>query len=108
MIRISVFPVFRIPGFQVSRFPRFRFTCRPTVDLDCKIFRIFAYSSTREQSSTERSGTKLKTESETRERRFFFSRLTRTLKHALPISLLILRKKPTVLQSTFDLAGPVK
>ena len=38
--------------------------------LDCKTFRIFAYSSTREQSN-ERSGTKLKTESETGERRFF-------------------------------------
>ena len=44
--------------------------------LDCKTVRIFAYSSTCEQSS-KRSGTRLK----------------RLLRHALPISLLILRKK---------------
>ena len=37
--------------------------------LDCKTVRIFAYSSTREQSN-ERSGMRLKTESETGERRF--------------------------------------
>ena len=36
--------------------------------LDCKTVGIFAYSSTREQSN-KRSGTKLKTESETGERR---------------------------------------
>ena len=40
--------------------------------LTCKTVRIFAYSSTRDQSN-RRSGTKLKTESETRERRFFLS-----------------------------------
>ena len=51
--------------------------------LDCKTVRIFAYSSTREQSN-ERPG-----KSGTR--------------HALLISLLILRKKPTVLQSTMGL-----
>ena len=35
---------------------------------------------------------------------FFFSRLARPtgVRHALPISLLILRKKPTVLQSKID------
>ena len=44
--------------------------------LDCKTVSIFAYSSTREQSN-KRSGTKLKTESENGERRFFFCRLTR-------------------------------
>ena len=38
--------------------------------LDCKKVRIFAYSSKREQSN-KRSGTRLKTESETGERRFF-------------------------------------
>ena len=38
------------------------------VYLDCKTVRIFAYSSTREQSN-KRSGTRLKTESETGERR---------------------------------------
>ena len=79
--------------------------------VDCKTFRIFAYSSTREQSN-KRCGTRLKTESETGERLFSpsphtpygrvrlarFARI-RVLRHALPISLLILRKKPTVLQS---------
>ena len=48
--------------------------------LDCKTVRIFAYSSTREQSN-KRSGTRLKTESETEQRHY-----------ALPISLLTLRK----------------
>ena len=57
--------------------------------LDCKTVHIFAYSSTHEQSN-KRSGMRLKTESETGERH---------LRHALPISSLILRKKPTVLQS---------
>ena len=60
--------------------------------LDCKTLRTFTYSSTREQSN-KRSGTRLKTESETGERRL------RLLRYALPISLLILRKKPTVSQS---------
>ena len=36
--------------------------------VDCKTVRIFSYSSTREQSN-KRSGTRLKTESETGERR---------------------------------------
>ena len=54
--------------------------------VDCKTVRIFAYSS------------RLKTESETGER--LRVRLLRLLRPALPISLLILRKKPTVLQST--------
>ena len=99
---------------------------------------IFTYSSTREQSNN-RSGTRLKTESETvflriqvrassqttgpvrdwkqrarlgrDAKNIFYSlashalraceaRALRARKHALPISLLILRKKPTVLQST--------
>ena len=38
------------------------------IRVDCKTVRIFAYSSTREQSN-KRSATKLKTESETGERR---------------------------------------
>ena len=83
--------------------------------IDCKTVSIFAYSSTREQSN-KRSGTKLKTESETGERRYFLSphtpygrvrlaRFTRVrlLRHALPISLLILRKKSTVLKSSFSI-----
>ena len=43
--------------------------------VDCKTVRIFAYSSTREQSN-KRSGAKLKTESKTGERRFFLLPLT--------------------------------
>ena len=74
----------------------------PSNRLDCKTVRIFAYSSTREQSN-KRCGTRLKTESETGERLARFARL-RILSHALPISLLILRKKPTVLQSSNRLA----
>ena len=60
--------------------------------LGCKTVRICAYSSTREQSN-KRSRTRLKTES---------TRPTGVwgLLHALPISLLILREKPTVLQSS--------
>ena len=62
----------------------------------------FAYSSTRKQSN-KRSGMRLKTESEPhtpvgRVRLATFARV-RLLCHALPISLLILRKNPTVLQS---------
>ena len=59
--------------------------------LDCKTVCIFAYSSMREQSN-KRSGTRLKTESETRA-----LHVHKTLMPAftnLPISLLILRKKP--------------
>ena len=58
--------------------------------VDCKSVRIFAYSS------------RLKTESETGERlrvRLAWFARVRFLRPALPISLLILRKKPTVLQS---------
>ena len=80
-------------------------------EVDCKTVRIFAYSSTREQSN-KRSKTRLKTESETGERRVFFlsphtpvgfARVT-LLRHTLPISLLILRrkKKQTVLQSNAE------
>ena len=66
---------------------------------DCKTVRTFAYSRTSEQSN-KRSGTRLKTESERLER---FARM-RLLRHALAISLLILRKKPTVLQSIVKVA----
>ena len=45
--------------------------------VDCKTVRIFTYSSKREQSN-KRSGTRLKTESETGERQFFFSRARKT------------------------------
>ena len=66
--------------------------------VDCKTVRIFAYSRTREQSN-KWSGTRLKTESETGERRSRPIACVRLLRHVLPISLLILRKQPTVLQS---------
>ena len=65
--------------------------------VDCKTVCTFAYSSTREQSN-KRSRTRLKTESERSVRLACFA-CVRLLRHALPISLLILRKKPTVLQS---------
>ena len=64
-----------------------------SVHLDCKTVSIFAYSSKREQSN-KRSGTRLKTESETGERRFFslashaLRARVRLVRHALPISLL--------------------
>ena len=77
--------------------------------IDCKTVRIFAYSSTREQSN-KRSRTRLKTESETGERRVFFLsphtpygrvRLARfarmkLIRHALPFSFPILRKNRLV------------
>ena len=70
--------------------------------VDCKTIRIFAYSSTREQSN-KRSGTRRKTESETGRDALLAceARALRAedLRHALLISLLIWRKKPTVLKS---------
>ena len=56
-------------------------------EVDCKTVRIFAYSSMREQSN-KRSGMRLKTESETGERRYGRVRLARfarvrLLRHAL-------------------------
>ena len=50
--------------------------------LDCKTVRIFAYSSTREQSN-KRSGTRLKTESETEKRRYGRVRLARFARKTL-------------------------
>ena len=79
--------------------------------LDCLArfsVRIFAYSSAREQSN-KKSGTRLKAVNETGERRFFFSRLDarallahKTIKppHFTFFFLVILRKNPTILQST--------
>ena len=70
--------------------------------LDCKTVRICAYSSKREQSN-KRSGTRLKTDREhTPYGRVRLGRFARVglLLHALPISLLILREKPTLLQSS--------
>ena len=60
----------------------------PIYQLDCKTVHIFAYSSTREQSN-KRSGTRLKTESETHTPygRVRLAHLARVglLRHALPI-----------------------
>ena len=57
--------------------------------LDCKTVRIFAYSSTREQSN-KRSRARLKTESETGERRFLSTDYAK---------LTDFEKKLTILQS---------
>ena len=54
-----------------------------SVHLDCKTVRIFAYSSTREQSN-KRCGTRLKTESETGERRACEVRVVRARKTLTP------------------------
>ena len=54
-------PVVRTDGHPVAR-------CTVTWLLDCKTVRIFAYSATQEQPN-KRSGTRLKTESQTGERR---------------------------------------
>ena len=64
--------------------------------LDCKTVCIFAYSSTREQSN-ERSGTKLKTESETCEARALHAR--KPLTPRFTDFFTDFEKKPTVLQS---------
>ena len=75
--------------------------------LDCKTVRIFAYSRKDERAVKQ----KVSNEAENWERDWgptgwgptgvWASRASRLrlLRHALPISLLILRKKPTVLQS---------
>ena len=104
-------PLFLIFRFEylISRpksYRDFRETCPRTAGLttrsrcllDCKTVRIFAYSSTREQSN------------EAENRPYGRVRLARVrlLRHALPISLLILRKKPTVLQSTYGYAYDIR
>ena len=68
--------------------------------LDCKAVRIFAYSSTREQSN-KRSGTKLKTVSETLgDVRLARSARVILLRHTLPyFTDFKLKETPTVLQS---------
>ena len=72
-----------------------------SVSVDCKTVRIFAYSSTYARAVKQKVWNEAKNESETGERTYVRVRLARVrlLRHALPISLLILRKKPTVLQS---------
>ena len=68
--------------------------------IECKTVRIFAYSSTREQSN-KRPGRDAKICPHTPNGRVRLERFARVrrLRHALPISSLILRKKSTVLQS---------
>ena len=66
---------------------------KTSVKLHCKTARIFAYSST----PAREHAVKQNEWNEARLARFAWVRL---LRHASPISLLILRKKPTVLQST--------
>ena len=83
------------------------FTTRAQIKLDCKTVRIFAYLSTREQSNKAENrerdwGETLKILSPHTPLRACEARAlarVRLLRHALPISLLILRKKPTFLQS---------
>ena len=67
------------------------------VEVDCKTVRIFAYSSTREQSN-KRSGMRLKTESETGERR---ARKTLTPRFT-DFFTDFEKKKTTVLQSRLE------
>ena len=91
---------------DIVRKGKFVEKCRPFweiegLDLDCKTVRILAYSRTPEQSN-KRSGTRLKTERRVRLARFVRVRL---LRHALPISLLILRKKNDCFASKTTLLG---
>ena len=72
---------------------------RITTVIDCKTVRILAYSCTREQSN-KRSGTRLKTESETwgETRKTLTARLTDFFTD-------FEKKKPAVLQSTTVITG---
>ena len=113
--RLTLLTLFTANGENFSIFQFFQLWTKFLTVLrrDCKTVRIFAYSSTREQSN-KRFGTRVKTDSETGERRsttflnplvwtnslqymekrrsvFFLSPHT-LLRHTLPISLLILRK----------------
>ena len=102
-----------IPVFGMKK--RNRLTMRnDSIDIDCKTVGIFAYSRTREQSN-ERSATRLKTESETGERRFFALashalracvacalRAHKTLTPRFSDFFPDFEKKPTVLQSSID------
>ena len=74
-----------------------------TSRVGCKTVRIFAYSITRavKQKVWNEAENRERDWGETRDGRVRLARV-RLLRHALPISLLILRKKPTVLQSTSE------
>ena len=62
-------------------------------------FCVFKYARAVKQKVWNEAENRERDWGETLKIRFFFSCLTRLLRHALPISLLILRKKTTVLQS---------
>ena len=69
-------------------------------------FWVFSHARTAKQTIWNEAENRERDWGETLKIRFFFSRLTRfarvrLLRHALPISLLILRKNPTALQSTW-------
>ena len=66
--------------------------------VDCKTVRTFAYSCTRQQSKVWNEPENRERDLRARQGRDGHVRLARLLRHALAISLLILRKKPTVLQ----------
>ena len=107
---MGYFQFLKSPSFKTSlsaKTEKMSFSCMRIKNhflsiVDCKTVRISAYSGKREQSN-KRSWTRVKTESETGEpvgrmRLAHFARV-RLLRHALLISLLTLRKNPTVLQS---------
>ena len=75
--------------------------------LDCKTVRIFAYSSTREQSN-KRSGTRLKTESKAGETEARALRARKTLTPRFADFFTDFEKKPTVLQSKLILQGTIR
>ena len=76
-----------------------RCTCRLQ---NSPYFCVFKYTRAVKQKVWNEAENRERDWGETLKIRFFFSRFARVrlLRHALPISLLILRKKPTVLQST--------
>ena len=79
----------RLRHFNLSRVSSFQFNCRLQ---NCPYFCVFKHARAVKQ--------KVWNEAENRERDRGRERDSRASRHALPISLLILRKKPTVLQSS--------
>ena len=79
----------RLRHFNLSRVSSFQINCRLQ---NCPYFCVFKHARAVKQ--------KVWNEAENRERDRERERDSRASRHALPISLLILRKKPTVLQSS--------
>ena len=79
----------RLRHFNLSRVSSFQFNCRLQ---NCPYFCVFKHARAVKQ--------KVWNEAENRERDRGRERDSRASRHALPISLLILRKKPTVLKSS--------